>query len=198
MVPTIFRCCIKGQGIENYKFAVLIIILGGFSVLSDFSSRFRFWWKFWPVFRFLIGLREYRLSRIMWLFQYMERLFFRRVYPTVVSVFHIYRRKLPHRCTLATSSISEISVLLISMQTHLPRCCTSARSCSILENLLNNTLRSWRILSRQQSHIICVCLITASIWIVSLQYFLRVSSWWFWRHTERIFSMRSYIIYSKW
>ena len=102
--------------------------------------------------------------------------FFRRVYPTVVSVFHIYRRKLPHRCTLATSSISEISVLLISMQTHLPRCCTSARSCSILENLLNNTLRSWRILSRQQSHIICVCLITASIWIVSLQYFLRVSS----------------------
>ena len=41
MVPdVIFCCCIKGCGIENHEFAVLIITVGVFSVLSDFSSGF--------------------------------------------------------------------------------------------------------------------------------------------------------------
>ena len=41
MVPNvIFCCCIKDCGIENHEFAVLIITLGVFSVLSDFSSGF--------------------------------------------------------------------------------------------------------------------------------------------------------------
>ena len=41
MVPNvIFCCCIEGCGIENHEFAVLIITLGVFSVLSDFSSGF--------------------------------------------------------------------------------------------------------------------------------------------------------------
>ena len=41
MVPNvIFCCCVKGCEIENPEFAVLIITLGVFSVLSDFSSGF--------------------------------------------------------------------------------------------------------------------------------------------------------------
>ena len=41
MVPNvIFCCCIKGCGIENHEFAVLIITLGVFPVLSEFSSGF--------------------------------------------------------------------------------------------------------------------------------------------------------------
>ena len=41
MVSNVIFCCyIKGCGIENHEFAVLINTLGVFSVLSDFSSGF--------------------------------------------------------------------------------------------------------------------------------------------------------------
>ena len=55
MVPNvIFCCCIKSCEIENHEFAVLIITLGVFSVLSDFSSGFSVLVKN-LAFRFLIG-----------------------------------------------------------------------------------------------------------------------------------------------